>query len=511
MKKQSLIKGTLVLGFGGILTRFLGLFFRWPLIMLIGDEGIGYYQMSYPLYMFYAALATGIPVAVSKMVSEKNAAGDTDGIIQVFRKAMLLMVILGGGFSLFLILSSRQLIRVFRWDEKAYYSLAGICLAPVFISIISVLRGFFQGLQNMNPTAVSQLIEQTGRVIIGVGLAYVLLPYGTEYSAGGAAFGAAAGALTGGIYLFCKYFAFIKKYKPVRKIREVETLNKLLYIAVPISIGAAVGSIMNLIDSILVPQKLIEAGFAYKTAAVLYGQLTGKAFVLINVPLTVSAALCAAVVPIIAEANVLKRRMEVISKTDLALRLSVLIALPSFGGLFFMANPILNLLFPGHSSGYLILKYLSISIPFIILTQTSTAILQGTGCYIKPVLCLTFGCIIKVILTYVLVSIPWINIYGAIIGTVTGYVFTAAVNMYLIHSKLKITANYYEILMKPAFAAVFMILDVVIVYTRVYNYTKSNFYACSAGISTGIILYIVLIFFFGIIQYSYFKKRFFKM
>src|ERR1035437_6366457 len=110
MEKQSLLKGTIILGIAGILARFLGLFFRWPLIMLIGDEGVGYYQMSYPLYMFFIAIASGIPVAISKMVSEKNALDDKEGLILVFRKSLLLMVILGGGFSFFIFANSKVLI-----------------------------------------------------------------------------------------------------------------------------------------------------------------------------------------------------------------------------------------------------------------------------------------------------------------------------------------------------------------------------------------------------------------
>lgn len=101
MKKQSLIKGTVILGSAGIISKFLGLFFRWPLQMLVGDEGVGYYQMSFPLYMFFVAAASGIPVAVSKMVSERNAIGDYEGIIQVLRKSLLLMFILGTGLRLF--------------------------------------------------------------------------------------------------------------------------------------------------------------------------------------------------------------------------------------------------------------------------------------------------------------------------------------------------------------------------------------------------------------------------
>ena len=175
MNKQSLIKGSIILGSAGILTRFLGLFFRWPLIMLIGDEGIGYYQMSYPLYMFFIAMASGVPVAISKMISEKNATNDIYGSFEVMKESAILMAIIGTGTTLSLFFFAKEIIVLLKWDAKAYYSLIGISFAPIVISFVTIFRGFFQGLQNMTPSAISQIIEQIGRVIFGVGLAIVLL------------------------------------------------------------------------------------------------------------------------------------------------------------------------------------------------------------------------------------------------------------------------------------------------------------------------------------------------
>ena len=201
MKKQSLIKGSIVLGLAGILAKVLGFFFRWPLIMLIGDEGIGYYQLSYPLYMFFVAMASGVPVAVSKMISEKNAMGDIKGSYEVVKESAYLMITLGIGTSLILFFFAKPIINFLKWDMKSYYGLIGISFAPMMVSFVSIFRGFFQGLQNMTPSGTSQILEQIGRVIIGVGLAYILLPKGIEYSAGGAAFGAAGGALVS-FYIF---------------------------------------------------------------------------------------------------------------------------------------------------------------------------------------------------------------------------------------------------------------------------------------------------------------------
>lgn len=510
MIKQSLMKGTLILGMSGMLCKFLGLFFRWPLQMLIGDEGVGYYQMSFPLYMFFIAAASGIPVAVSKMVSESYATKNYIRVIQIFRKALLLMFIMGTGFTALLLIFSKPIISFLKWDNKSYYSLVAIAFAPMFISIMSAFRGFFQGLQNMNYTAISQIIEQIGRVIIGVGLAYILLPRGIEYSAGGAALGAAAGGLFGGIYLIKKYFTVRKEIKVYNPPDNQDILNSLLYIAIPVSIGSAVNSIMSLIDSALVPQKLLQAGFTYTQSTILYGRLTGKAFILTNLPLTLSIALCSSLVPIIAEYHILNRRAELKEKVDLAFRLSIVIALPSMLGLYTLAHPILELLFPGQSQGFDILQYSSISIPFIIIAQTSTAILQGSGYYITPVLNLAVGCALKIVFTLLLVPIPNINIYGAIFGSTIGYGIAAVLNINLLKRKLNIRINYFETLIKPAFASILMIIAVVIIYMNVYNYTMSSRFSCFLSILIGIIIYIILLILFRIFRYSYIKNRFFK-
>lgn len=510
MKKQSLIKGTFILGIAGILAKFLGIFFRWPLQMLIGDEGVGYYQMSFPLYMFFIAVASGIPIAISKMVSEYNAIHDEEGVILVLRKAMLLMAILGTGFTALLLIFSKPIIQFLKWGNQSYYSLIAIAFAPVFISIMSVFRGFFQGLQNMNYSAVSQIIEQIGRVIVGVGLAYILLPKGIEYSAGGAALGAAAGGLFGGIYLIIKYLHIRKEFK-VKRIRDnTDVLGKLLYIAIPVSLGAAVSSIMSLIDSALVPQKLLEAGFTYKQCTIVYGQLTGKASIMINVPLTLSAALCASLVPIIAEAHVLNRKSEVSNKVGLAMKFSMVIALPSCVGLFCLARPILDLIFPGQSAGFDILQYSALSIPFIIIAQTSTAILQGAGYYIIPVIILGLGCVVKVFITLLMVPIPSINIYGAVIGSIGGYIVSSSLNMLFLTRKLKVKMKISDIFIKPAFASTLMIIAVVIVYMNVYNYTISSKIACILAIAFGMLIYSILVVLFRIFEYSYVKKKLFK-
>ncbi|MDS0525303.1 polysaccharide biosynthesis protein [Clostridium sp. SHJSY1] len=510
MKKQSLIKGSLILGITGIVARFLGLFFRWPLIMLIGDEGIGYYQMSYPLYMFFVAMASGIPVAMSKMISENNAKGNIENSFQVVKESTILMMIIGTGTSFILFLFAKPIINFLQWDSRAYYSLIGISIAPFIVSLMTVFRGFFQGFQNMTAPAISQIFEQVGRVIFGVGIAILLLPKGIEYSAGGAAFGAAAGAFLGSIYLFVKYCK-VKKSYGIKKVKSnPEILNKILRMAIPISLGATVSTIMSLIDSILVPQKLLEAGFSNQQSTILYAQLTGKASVIVNIPLTLSMALCTSLIPIIAENYILKRRREVENKIDMSLKLSAVIGVPCMFGLFFMAEPVMKFVFPGRFDGVEILKYFSLSIPFIIVTQTTTSILQSVGSYVLPVINLFLGCIIKVILTIILVPMSGINIYGAVIASIGAYIFTTMLNVVSMKIKLGVKFKFYENFIKPAYAASFMMIGVLIIYNMTYRSVRSNSIACLLSISVGVIIYAISILILKVFDFNEIRSRYIR-
>ena len=510
MKKHSLIKGTIILGLAGIFARFLGLFFRIPIQALIKDEGMGYYQMSYPLYMTFVAIASGVPIAMSKLIAEMNAKNDHEGVGQILRQTLFLMITLGSITTMLMIMFARPIISALKWDPKSYYSFLVIAIAPIFVSIMCTFKGFFQGLQNVKPTAISQIIEQIGRVVAGVLFAYLLFPKGIEYAAGGAALGTLVGAIMGSIYLILSYLK-VKKELPVRRVsRHKYILADLGKAALPISLGAAVGTIMSLIDSILVPQQLLKAGFTQTQSAVMYGQLTGKVFTLINVPLALSVALCASLVPIIAEAFYLSRRGELIKRVDMAIKLSNVISIPSSLGIFFMAYPIMHLVFMKDAAGYEILKYISISIPFIILTQTSTAILQSIGNYMKPVYNLAIGCIVKVIMTYVLVSLSLVNIYGAVIGTILGYITSCLLNMYDLKKSLNMKINQVDAFVKPAIAAIIMIIAVVFTYANVYNYTMSKGLSCIISILIGVIIYLIFILLLRVFEYEEIKKKFLR-
>ncbi|SHJ80247.1 stage V sporulation protein B [Hathewaya proteolytica DSM 3090] len=513
MKKQTLIKGTLILGMAGVFARFLGLFFRIPMQILLGDEGMGYYQMSYPLYMTFIAVSSGIPIAVSKIISEMSVTNDICGMKRVVRGSFYIMIPIAAFFSIVLLIFAKSIILYLNWDMRSYYALIATAMAPIFVVIMGVYRGFFQGLHNMTPTAVSQILEQIGRVLGGVALAYIFIDRGLEYSAGGAALGALVGAVIGLLYLLIKFNKSVKidlyeKDKPSLSTKESKhIIKKILKNAVPFSFGSVIGTIMSLVDSIIVPSRLVLAGLTTRESAILYGQLTGKASTISNVPLALSMAVCTTIVPIIAEAYVKNNKAELKNKIETSIKMGCVISIPSAMGLFFLAFPVINLIFRGDAGGYEILKYMAISIPFIVMTQCTTTVLQATNNFYEPIKNLTVGCAVKIVLTYVLTSIPNINIYGAVIGSTVGYIVTCILNMRLIKKRLDLKVSIYKTTIKPMYAATFMSIAVILSYKYFIDTIKSYNIACIGAILVGIIVYGIFIFILDIVSLKQVKKR----
>jgi stage V sporulation protein B len=490
--KQNFLTGALILGVSGMIARFLGLFFRWPVTMLIGDEGIGLYQLAYPVYMFIIGLMSGFPVAISRMVAERMALGKRYQAYRVFRDSLLVLTLAGLLCSLGLYAASPSLIKILKWRSDAYYSLAAISLAPVFVSIMNCYRGYFQGMQMMNAPAASQVVEQLGRVTAGVVLAYVLFPYGVSLSAAGASFGACAGAVLGCLQLMAAYmrqrsFMAPERVGPIE--RRSSIMRELVAIAIPISIGMTVSSIMALLDSLVVPGRLLAAGFSEKAATQLYGQLTGKANVLINVPLTLSMALGTSLVPAISEAKALRNMITVRTRAEKALKVAIILGLPSSAGLFILADPVLHLIFPGVSEGAGVLRVLSSSVVFIAIAQTLVSILQGVGKVVSPVKNLLIGSAVKLVSGYMLTGMPALNIKGAAISSIAGYVVAVVLNYRDAVKYTYMSLDADKMVLRPLAATFLMAGAVYWSYNKIFVFTSSNGAATIISVITGIIVY----------------------
>ncbi|HOV43111.1 MAG TPA: polysaccharide biosynthesis protein, partial [Syntrophothermus lipocalidus] len=247
VKKQNFLVGAFILAVAGAVSKALGAVYRIPLARLIGGEGMGLYQMAYPIYTTILALATaGVPVAISVLVARKETEGLRGDSRRIFRVSLVGLALLGLVLSIVVWQGAGFLARNILHEPRAVYPIMAIAPAIFFSGLMSVFRGYFQGYQWMVPTAVSQVVEQIFRVTFVLILAYLLFPRGLEYAAAGATFGAVVGGIAGLIFLLYSYIRFRRQMKrdsgvlPCSRESSVELGWQVVKLAVPISFGAVV-------------------------------------------------------------------------------------------------------------------------------------------------------------------------------------------------------------------------------------------------------------------------------
>ncbi len=510
MSKDNFIKGAAILGLAGLFVKILGAVYRIPLTNLIGTEGIGYYQPAYNIYNLLLVVSlSGFPTAIAKMVSERRALGNYLGAYQVYKTAGWGLFLIGLVSSVFVLLFARKLV-TFLGYPGSYYSMLALVPALFIVPLLSAYRGFFQGMQNMAPIALSQLIEQIFRVAVGLYLAYALVGRGLEEAAAGATFGASAGGLAAFILIYIMFFfnkKNIKKEIASSKNNKTEAVQdvvkSLLYIAIPITIGASIAPVMGIADSYIVSNRLSSIGYDAVQIADMFGELSGTAQTLINFPQVFSTAVAMSLVPAITDAFT-KRQMNKLSVTaNAGVKMSLIVGLPSGIGLFMLAEPIIALLYPSighaaHVSSGALLEILSIGVIFLTLVQAFTAILQSVNKQFHPVKNLALGLIIKVALSYMLIGIADINIKGAAISTTVAYFFVALFN-WLDISKTKIRINLIKVSSRALLSTAVMALVVWVSFALITSLRGSRNLATLGSIATAITIYVICLFVTGAI------------
>lgn len=497
-KKDNFLAGAAILGLAGILVKILGAIFRIPLVWIITSTGLGYYQTAYPVYVMLLSIATsGFPVAISKMVSERREIGNIQGAEKVFR--LVFKILLGFGIiaSLAIFFGAEYLVATLN-NPNAYLAMVMLAPAILIVPVMAAFRGYFQGHNNMKPSAISQIVEQFVRVIVGLGLAYILMPKGLKYGAAGATFGATAGAIAGLLVILYMY-AKREKEDEFKIAFEEESNSKLLKelmtIALPIIIGALVMPIMNMIDLALVLNILENIGFSNDQANSMYAQLTGMAATLINLPQVITSAIAISLVPVISSAYAAKNQEKLQNNTNLAIRVSTLIGLPCAVGLFVLAKPIIKMLFPNEPISVAhILMILSIGVLFLSLIQSFTSILQGVGKAHIPVLNLFVGAILKVVLTYTLTSLPALNVRGAAISTVAAYVVACLLDYIAVKKYVDVKIDIKKMIISPVITAGAMGIIAFISHKAVFMVLHRNSIAVLVSIILSMFSYSVLLF-----------------
>ena len=486
------MEGAAVLVVAHLVVKIIGACFKIPLANILQETGMAFFSRAYNLYAAMFVMATaGLPVAVSKMVSESLAKQNYGESKKVLRAAVILLTIIGAIGTCVLFFGARSFAEGAFQSPGSYLSIVAISPAILFISILSAFRGYFQGHSNMIPTAYSEVVESIAKLVIGLVGAYFLMSVSVELASAGAVFGVTLGGLFALLLLLYFYYKN-RKSTPAYDTVATRSIGKifvrLLTIAIPITIGAAVMSLTNVIDTFMIGNRLqaipvnqeiartlteffgiatqdatIGANLSHKAADVMYGSYSGYAMSLFNLPPSIVTSISMSIVPAISAALAISNKAQAKLLTESSIRITTIFSLPCAIGLSVLSTPILIGLY-NNARAQDTLALLSLAIVFVCIVSVSTSILQAAGHVFIPVRNMLIGGAFKIISNYILIGIPALNIGGAPISTFCCYLLIAVLNLISIHRIIHPQFDLKNFVLKPLVAAFIMGVIVYLSY-----------------------------------------------
>lgn len=543
VKKQNFLTGAAILSLSTIVVKVIGMLYKLPLNQIIDSQGFAYFNKAYAIYTVLLVISTtGLPVALSRMVSEAQARGNGRQMQRIFRTA--LYVYLGIGF-----LGTGVMMAFPHWlasdvmsMPNAWYSIFALGPAVLCICIASACRGFFQGQGDMTPTAVSQVIEALGKLLLGLGFAWLVKKYTGDLalSSGASILGISIGAAFSALYVIIKYRRNRKRVASLggTALSYGETAKLLFAIAVPITLGAAGLQLINLIDEIMVTRRLLQAAEATAEGATSWmGQMLtlaktnmseGGVIVawkdvmqtavenqsgvyalcqtIFNFPTAFFPCITAAIIPAITAHLTCNDQKNVNLVQDSSLRLTGLIAMPCAVGLFVLAEPIMALLGSyGDSRVQMAAWLLALLAPTVLIngvTTVTTAIMQAHNRPWLPMINMLIGGVVKVVVNYILVGNPAVGILGAPIGTLSCFLVYMVLNIFTMRRIMKEPPKLLPKIWKSAVAAVAMGIVAFFGYALLSRVIASVAVACLGAIAAAAIVYLLLVILLKAITYD---------
>lgn len=505
-RRQNFIHGAAILTVGVVIMKILGALYKVPLGNILGDYGYGIFLSTYNVYNIFFTLSTaGLPVALSRMIAEADAHGKKALKEKTFRTAVGTFAVIGILFSLIMFFGNHWLAEFYLKKPDAALSVRAMAPAILLVCLVSAYRGYCQGNGNMIPTTVDEVLEVLFKVISGLAIAGLLVRMGHGLSE------ASAGAILGvsiGSVISLAYMIYYKTryYRPADYEPHVITEStaaiaaNILRIGIPISLGASIMAILSSLDPGICHSRLAVAGFSEHMAGVLFG-VYGKVQTLFNLPAAFMTPLTIAIVPAVAGAIAKGNRHEAEKTSEDAMRIASVISMPMGVGLAVLSFPIVNVLYPNsHKAGPGLLSIMGIASFFVCIVLMENAILQASGKEKLPMIALISGSLLKIAVNWIIIAIPSINIYGAPIGTLFGYLCMAVLDYIFIRSALKQRPNLRKAFLKPMLCS----LTMGIVASLIYSFSfRIPFLQGKAGMFAAMlfaILAAVVIYAFSVIK-----------
>lgn len=434
------LRGTFILLIAGFITRVLGFINRIVIARSIGEEGVGLYMMAFPTFVLVVTITQlGLPVAISKNVAEAEAKGDYAEIKKILVVSLATTISLSLIFTPALILLAPILSTTLFTDPRTYYPLAAIAPVVPVIAISSVLRGYFQGRQNMRPSAVSQIVEQFVRITLIAFMTKAFLPYGIEYAAAAAMVASVIGELVSLIYLMTA-FKLKKRFKLRKNFFQFvhkgkQTFKDLMDIALPTMGSRMIGSISWFFEPIVVVHSLAIAGVVAVTATKQYGALTGFAMPLLMLPSFVTFSLSTSLVPAISEANTQKNYKLIEYRLQQTLRFAFLTGGLAVIVLYVLADPLMQLMY-GSTKGAYFIRLMAPFFLFYYYQGPLQAVLQALNLARAAMINSLIGAVIKTVVIFLLASQPSFGITGAALGIIVGFVLVTILHFATVLKKI---------------------------------------------------------------------------
>lgn len=457
-KQNSFFGGAAILAAGILIVKLIGMFYKIPLINIIGEAGAADFNNAYNIYAVLLTVSTaGLPVAVSKLVSEANALDRRNQVRRTFRLALVLFLALGLVSFLVMFFRADALAGMMN-DSKAAAGIRALAPAVVCVGCLAALRGYSQGHSNMAPTSVSQIIEALCKLVVGLGLAFWLVKQGKDpdVAAAGAITGVTVGTVVALAYMVLD-FLLSRGREDTRGTDRPDSagsiLVNILKIAVPITLSSSMVGIVTVIDSSLVQGQLQSAlDLTEQASRTLYGNYSG-ALNIYNLPTSLMAAITASVIPAVSAALARRDRRGAARITGSALRITALLSFPMGVGLFVLGTPIIRLLFPKLNVAVAgpLLSTLGIATPFVCMVLVCNSVLQAHGFINLPVIVMVLGGIVKIVNNYNLVGA--IGIAGAPVGNILCFGLALVLDLVVITRVIPNRPRLLPIFVKPAIAS----------------------------------------------------------
>ena len=515
-KQNTFFGGVATLAVGVVIVKLIGALYKIPLANILGEEGNSYFNTAYNIYNVLLTISTaGLPVALSKTISEANALGRYNQVNRVFRVALTTFLVLGSLSALIMFFGAGAITQIIG-SPDATASVRALAFACLFVCSMSAFRGYFQGHGDMAPTSSSQVIEAAIKLVLGLALAALLARQSKALASAGAILGVTIGTAVALAFLL---FLFSRR-RERRKSDDVPDSSKKIFItlisvAIPITIGSSVTNIVYLIDNGLILNQLKNAlGMAQETADALYG-IYAAAGTLYSLPSSLMIPFTASILPAVAAARSRHDHLEASRVSESAMRIGMLLALPAGFGLTALAGPICAMLYPGYDNDVAggCLAWLGIASIFVCIMLLSNSILQAHGIVNLPVVIAAIGGLIKLGVNYTLVAVPSLNVVGAAIGTLCCFGAVACMDLFVIHRVVPAPPRLDRIFAKPLIASAIMavaawafhgllakVLSLISAFQAVDETGVvtglsriGNALATLGGIGVGVIVYLILI------------------